>query len=298
MGFNSSHIKMKAVFILGALALVLVSGLEQIEEESQLSLADGTIQREARNIDARKKRKRGRKGKKTKKSKRGKNRANKKKGGRRNNRPKVGRKSKPRQTTDCLADVVTRIKAYKKAGNEKRMAMRIQAWKKNMGKKKDKAATQFSDAASALDSATGGGASCGSGKPDKDTTDALAKLKNCSKSAAELCESSTVNDTGADDCKPKFEAYVAAFDACLKTPTCDCFAALTPVEGCSFKSANDAAKALKDKCFKSDTPGSFGDCSKALKESSGKVGQCGLPNFGGTTKAARNLRNRFAFHKF
>merc|ERR1712244_100567 len=114
----------------------------------------------------------------------------------------------------------------------------------------------------------------GSGKPDKDTTDALAKLKNCSKSAAELCESSTVNDTGADDCKPKFEAYVAAFDACLKTPTCDCFAALTPVEGCSFKSANDAPQ--------------------ALKESSGKVGQCGLPNFGGTTKAARNLRNRFA----
>merc|ERR1712154_188245 len=282
--FNSSHIKMKAVFILGALALVLVSGLEQIEEESQLSLADGTIQREARNADARKKKEKG--------------------GGRRNNRPKVGRKSKPigsgsgRQTTDCLADVVTKIKAYKKAGNEKRMAMRIQAWKKNMGKKKDKAATQFSDAASALDSATGGGASCGSGKPDKDTTDALAKLKNCSKSAAELCESSTVNDTGADDCKPKFEAYVAAFDACLKTPTCDCFAALTPVEGCSFKSANDAAKALKDKCFKSDTPGSFGDCSKALKESSGKVGQCGLPNFGGTTKAARNLRNRFAFHKF
>merc|ERR1712154_86457 len=152
--FNSSHIKMKAVFILGALALVLVSGLEQIEEESQLSLADGTIQREARNADARKKRKRGRKGKKSKKNKRGKNRTNKKKGGRRNNRPKVGRKSKPigsgsgRQTTDCLADVVTKIKAYKKAGNEKRMAMRIQAWKKNMGKKKDKAATQFSDAAS------------------------------------------------------------------------------------------------------------------------------------------------------
>merc|ERR1711936_1322063 len=253
MGFNSSHIKMKAVFILGALALVLVSGLEQIEEESQLSLADGTIQREARNIDARKKRKRGRKAKKSKKSKRGKKNRRGKNGGRprpnKGNRPKVGRNSKPRQTTDCLADVVTKIKAYKKAGNEKRMAMRIQAWKKNMGKKKDKAATQFSDAASALDSATGGGASCGSGKPDKDTTDALAKLKNCSKSAAELCESST---------------------------------------------ANDAAKALKDKCFKSDTPGSFGDCSKALKESSGKVGQCGLPNFGGTTKAARNLRNRFA----
>ena len=59
---------MKAVFILGALALVLVSGLEQIEEESQLSLADGAIQREARNADAGKRRRRKNKSKKGKKS--------------------------------------------------------------------------------------------------------------------------------------------------------------------------------------------------------------------------------------
>jgi len=80
------------------------------------------------------------------------------------------------------------------------------------------------------------------------------------------------------------------------------FKALTPVESsCSFKDANDAAKALKDKCFKSDTPGSFGDCSKSLKEASGKIGKCGLgvgtTGVGTTTKSARNLR-RLAFAKF
>jgi len=207
-----------------------------------------------------------------------------------------------RQSTDCLADVVTAIRGYRSAGNQKRMAMRIKAWKKNMGKKKDKAATQFGDAADSLDAATGGGQSCGSGKPDSDTTDALAKLKNCSVTAAALCDDSTVNDTGADACATKFEEYITAFDACLKTPSCDCFKALTPVESsCKFNDANTAAKALKDKCFKSDTPGSFGDCSGALKKASGKIGKCGLGvgtgAVGTTTKSARNLR-RLAFHKF
>merc|ERR1712032_359723 len=70
---------------------------------------------------------------------------------------------------------------------------------------------------------------------------------------------------------------------------------------CKFNDANTAAKALKDKCFKSDTPGSFGDCSGALKKASGKIGKCGLGvgtgAVGTTTKSARTLR-RLAFHKF
>merc|ERR1740123_2951781 len=182
------------------------------------------------------------------------------------------------------------------------MAMRIIGWKKNMGRKKDKAATTFGDSADALDAATNGGQTCGSGKPDPATLKALAKLKNCSTRAAALCEDSTVNDTGADACKTKFEAYIKAFEACVKTPSCDCFTALTPVESsCKFNDANTAAKALKDKCFKSDTPGSFGDCSGALKKASGKIGKCGLGvgtgAVGTTTKSARNLR-RLAFHKF
>merc|ERR1712137_760806 len=137
---NSTHNKMKAVIILGALALVLVSGLEQNEEESQLSLSEGTLQREARDTQPGKRKK--------------------------NNKPKRKRKNK------------------------------------NQKKKSKK-----------------------------------------SKSAAALCDDSTVNDTGADGCKTKFEAYITAFDDCVKTPTCDCFKALTPVESsCSFKDANDAAK--------------------------------------------------------
>jgi len=308
---------MKAVIILGALALVLVSGLELNEEESQLSLSEGTLQREARDANAQRQKrksqkKKSKKGKKARKSKGKKKtrkgrRTNKKLGKARNNRrnnKKNGGKIKKsgRQSGDCLADVVTAIKGYRSAGNQKRMAMRISAWKKNMGKKKDKAATQFGDAADSLDAATGGGQSCGSGKPDSDTTDALAKLKNCSKSAAALCDNSAVNDTGAEDCKAKFEAYITAFDKCVNTPTCDCFKALTPVESsCKFNDANAAAKAAKDKCFKSDTPGSFGDCSSALKKASGKIGKCGLGvgtgPVGTTTKSARNLR-RLAFAKF
>merc|ERR1712029_182755 len=313
---------MKAVIILGALALVLVSGLEQNEEESQLSLSEGTLQREARDADPSRRKKGQRKGKgkkKARKSKKGKGKrknkknADKRKGkkkarkARKNkkiNRKKAGNRKNQsgRQSAECLADVVTAIKGYRSAGNQKRMAMRISAWKKNMGKKKDKAATQFGDAADSLDAATGGGQSCGSGKPDSDTTDALAKLKNCSKTAAALCDNAQVNDTGADDCKAKFEEYIKAFDACVNKPTCDCFKALTPVESsCKFNDANAAAKAAKDKCFKSDTPGSFGDCSSALKKASGKIGKCGLGvgtgPVGTTTKSARNLRS-LAFHKF
>merc|ERR1712117_789003 len=153
--------------------------------------------REARDAQAGKKRrnrikKKSKKGKRARKSKGKKQKArkgrrtNKKVGkgrnNRRNNKKNGGKiKKSGRQSGDCLADVVTAIKGHRSAGNQKRMAMRISAWKKNMGKKKDKAATQFGDAADSLDAATGGGQSCGSGKPDSDTTDALAKLKNCSK---------------------------------------------------------------------------------------------------------------------
>merc|ERR1712227_447532 len=170
---NSSHSKMKAVIILGALALVLVSGLELNEEESQLSLSEGTLQREARDANPRRKRKnqkkkKGKKGAAKRKSKgrkgsgkrgakkvrngRKNNQNNKKRGGKNNKRKmKKAKSGNGRQSAECLADVVTAIKGYRSAGNQKRMAMRISAWKKNMGKKKDKAATQFGDAADSLD---------------------------------------------------------------------------------------------------------------------------------------------------
>ena len=232
---------MKAVFILGALALVLVCVSGQRngeEEESQLSLSEGNLQREARAAEPKQKRKgkkrpmkrkgRGRKGKKAAKKNgkkdqrkrrkgnngsKAKNGKQKKKGNkRRGSKGKSARKCATSRQDSCLDDVVTAIKGYRSAGNQKRMAMRITAWKKNMAKKKDKAPTQFQDAADSLDAATGGGKTCGSGSPDSDTTAALAKLKNCSMTAAALCDDSAVNDTGAEDCKTKFEAYIKAFD--------------------------------------------------------------------------------------
>ena len=231
---------MKAVIILGALALVLVSGLEQNEEESKLlrafrrSTPEGTRQREARDAEPGKKRSQKKKrtqmkkrNQKKKKSSKTKNSAkkDKKKAGRRRRRKngaKKGRKpgakrkgSVARQSTDCLADVVTAIKGYRNAGNQRRMANRIVTWKKGIAKKKDKAATQFEDAAESLDAATGGGKTCGSVALDSDTSAALAKLKSCSKTAAALCDDSTINDIGADGCKTKFEAYITAFDVSI-----------------------------------------------------------------------------------
>ena len=89
----------------------------------------------------------------------------------------------------------------------------------------------------------------------------------------------------------------------MKTPCCDCFEAMTPVEpSCKFNDGNTAAKDLKEKGFKTDTPGSFCDCSGALKKASGKIGKCGFgvgttDGAGTSTKSVRNLR-RLVFHKF
>ena len=68
---------------------------------------------------------------------------------------------------------------------------------------------------------------------------------------------------------------------------------MTPVEpSCKFNDGNTAAKDLKEKCFKSDTPGSFGDCSGALKKAAGKIQKCGFgvgttDGAGTSTKSAR-----------
>ena len=113
---------------------------------------------------------------------------------------------------DCLTDVVAKIKVYKKAGNQLRMAKRIASWKKVMDKKKEKASSNFTDAAEAMEAATGGGASCNGAAPDADVAADLAKLKNCSVSAAALCDSAMINDSNIESCKTNFEAFTAAFD--------------------------------------------------------------------------------------
>merc|ERR1719189_1147915 len=289
---------MKAVFILGALALTLVLVSADTAEESEL------LVREARDADARR-RKGGRKAGQAKKGGKGK----KKSAGRRKKGRKSGRrgmrKGGARQSTDCLTDVVAKIKVYKKAGNQLRMAKRIASWKKVMDKKKEKASSNFTDAAEAMEAATGGGASCNGAAPDADVAADLAKLKNCSVSAAALCDSAMINDTNIDSCKTNFEAFTAAFDKKLKgTPACSCFTALPALDStCEFETANSAAKEAKKKCNSPDEPGSFGDCTTAQKFAAGKVGKCGGLTGGATTMtttgATRSLRARLgAFKKF
>lgn len=208
----------------------------------------------------------------------------------------------PRQnSSDCLSDVIQTIKDYKKAANHLRMAKRVSSWTEQMGKKKTKAASSFQDGLDALDSATGGGASCNGGAADANATEALNTLKNCSKTAAALCDSATLNTSNVDACKTSLQAQIDAFDACLKTGTCDCFKAVPAFDtSCtSIKDLNTAAKTAKTKCNSPNEAGSFGACSKALKGAAAQVGKC-RPGGGATTtttKSARALRNRIRAFK-
>ena len=208
------------------------------------------LQREAREAEARKKKKNGNKdGRKKKKNPSrkgnkagrkhngGKGNAKKNKGNgdgrkRRRGRGKKNKNSKSRgkkprgrktpsdqrqNSTDCLSDVIQTIKDYKKAANHLRMAKRVSSWTEQMGKKKTKAASSFQDGLDALDSATGGGASCNGGAADANATEALNTLKNCSKTAAALCDSATLNTSNVDACKTSLQAQIDAFDVGLIT---------------------------------------------------------------------------------
>ena len=210
---------MRVVFVLAVLAVVLVAGLEEREEQAVASLEQAdTLQREAR--DARRRRKgkglkkkgknngRRRKQRRRKLSKKGKKGANRK--GMRGQARK-----EERQTTDCLADVVLAVKNYKKAQTQLRQGNRIKSWKKNMDSKKGKAADQFKNASDAMETATGGGKSCNGGAADSEATSAQAILKNCSVTAAMKCDAAMItgyNSTKIEACATTTKDYVKAFD--------------------------------------------------------------------------------------
>ena len=133
----------------------------------------------------------------------------------RRTRKKKGSNARQGGRAECLAEVVQAIKNYKKAQSQYRQGNRISSWMKNMDKKKEKAVDQFQDSADALDSATGGGLSCGGGDPDTDAAEAVAVLKNCSTSAAMKCDSTVItnlNSSKLDACKTETKKYVDAFD--------------------------------------------------------------------------------------
>lgn len=202
-------------------------------------------------------------------------------GRRKQSRSKRRKGGKGRQSgrAECLAEVVQAIKNYKKAQSQYRQGNRICNWMKNMDKKKEKAADQFQNSSAALDSATGGGLSCDGGEPDSEAAEAAAVLKNCSTTAAMKCDTTAItnlNSSKLETCKTETKSYVDAFDACIRTATCDCFTGLPAFDMamCDMETTYESAKASKTMCNSPSEKGSFGECSKKQKEAGHLVGKC------------------------
>jgi len=279
---------MRVVLLLTVLAVVIVAGMEERGGEA-LSSREDILQREARDARKtgmrRKMRKTRQKGKRNKAARKGITRkaGNKRGGNQRRQQSRSQRRQQARsqgaRQTDCLADVVQAIKNYKKAQTQYRQANRIKGWMENMDNKKVKAADQFKNASDALEAATGGGMSCNGGEPDTEATEAQAILKNCSMTAAEKCDSGKITDlnsTKIAECKTATNNYVALFDECIKTGTCDCFTGLPTFDKdmCNMTSTYASAKASKLSCNSPKEAGSFGACSKKQKMSGELVGKC------------------------
>merc|ERR1711936_483426 len=234
---------------------------------------------------------------------------------RRTRKRKQGRRKKQRRTrmrnggkgrqngrAECLAEVVQAIKNYKKAQSQYRQGNRISSWVQNMDKKKEKAADQFQNSSDALDSATGGGLSCGGGDPDSDAAEAVGVLKNCSTTAAMKCDSTVItnlNSSKLETCKTETKNYMDAFDECVRTGTCDCFIGLPAFDKdmCDMGTTYDSAKTSKTMCNSPSEKGSFGECSKKQKEAGHLVGKCkkSCDSPVMTTMVSRlNARRRFA----
>jgi len=255
---------MKVVLLLAALAATLALVSAQADGGALAVESAEILQREVREPKRRRKMKR-------------------KLGGRR----KKQRKSKQRKAgiarqdgrTECLAEVVQAIRNYKKAQSQYRQGNRISSWVKNMDKKKEKAVDQFQNSSEALDSATGGGLSCGGGDPDTEAAEAVGVLKNCSTTAAMKCNSTGItnlNSSKLETCKTVNKNYVEAFDVCVKTPTCGCFTGLPAFDKdmCDMETTYNSAKTSKTMCNSPSEKGSFGECSQKQKSAGYLVGKC------------------------
>jgi len=259
---------MKVVLLLAAVATTLALVSAQADGGVLAVESAEILQR-----DVREPRRRTRKNKQSKKKQGGKNKS------RRTRKKKQGGSGRQGGRAECLAEVVQAIKNYKKAQSQYRQGNRISSWVKNMDKKKEKAADQFKNSSEALDSATGGGLSCGGGDPDSDAAEAVAVLKNCSISASAKCDSTvitSINSSKLDTCKTETKKYVDAFDACIKTATCGCFTGLPAFDKdmCAMDTTYDSAKASKTMCNSPTEKGSFGECSQKQKSSGYLVGKC------------------------
>jgi hypothetical protein len=172
-----------------------------------------------------------------------------------------------------------------------------------MKKKAEKASTAFADTLTSLESATGGGTSCGSGGGSIATVKPIFdKLKACSTTAAAKCDASKIpnyDEALVTECTTSLGDWVKAFKACIKKPACcSCIEALAPVDDkcLSFDTLNADAVSMKTNCTSSSAEGSFGDC-RAQQTAASAQGSCNAacggggggstPSSGGSTAAGR-----------
>merc|ERR1712131_1464 len=297
-----NNIGMKSIVFLGAFALFIILALGDVPQESSQDLAEasefGLLEREAREAGRKKRKgnKRNKKGKRNGKKLRGRKRKNKGKGkgkakgngkqgrGRKGNGKGKSSNKKPRnnqpQTSDTVpaADVSTVFAEYRKGTNRLRQVKRIVKWISQLEKKKTKAATEFAEAAKALDEATNTGSDCDGALANNTVKADVLELNNCSASAQALCTPpANVSDSVAKNCVDILELSVNSTKAWLSDPKTSTFPPVYPDPTCvAFaKDKESIVKTAREDCIGTTKTGSFGQCSSILKKAAGLIKSCG-----------------------
>merc|ERR1711973_152828 len=257
------NIGMKSIVFLGAFALLIVLTLGDVPQESSQDLAEasefGLLEREAREAGRKKRKgnKRNKKGKRNGKKLRGRKRKNKGKGkgkakgngkqgrGRKGNSKGNGKgkgsnkkpRNNQRQTSDTVpaADVAAVFAEYRKGTNRLRQVKRIVKWISQIQKKETKAATEFTEAAQALDEATNTGADCNGSLANNTVKGEVLEFNNCTASALASCAPknyANVNESEAKNCIDILELSVNSTKAWLSDPKTSTFPPVYPDPTC------------------------------------------------------------------
>jgi len=292
---------MKSIVFLGAFALLIILALGDVPQESSQDVAEasefGLLDREAREAGRKKRKgnKRNKKGKRNGKKLRGRKRKNKGKGkgkakgngkqgrGRKGNGKGKSSNKKPRNnqrqdTTVPAADVSTVFAEYRKGTNRLRQVKRIVKWISQIAKKETKAATEFTEAAQALDEATNTGADCNGSLANNTVKSEVLEFNNCTASAQKLCgPPPNVSDSEAKNCVTILELSVNSTKDWLSDPKTSTFPPVYPDPTCvAFaKDKESIVKTAREDCIGTTKTGSFGQCSSILKKAAGLIKSCG-----------------------
>jgi len=299
---------MKSIVFLGAFALLIILALGDVPQESSQDVAEasefGLLDREAREAGRKKRKgnKRNKKGKRNGKKLRGRKRKNKGKGkgkakskgkqgtGRKGNSKGNGKgkgsnkkpRNNQRQTSDTVpaADVAAVFAEYRKGTNRLRQVKRIVKWISQIQKKETKAATEFTEAAQALDEATNTGADCNGSLANSTVGKEVLEFNNCTASALASCAPKNypnVSESEAKNCVDILELSVNSTKAWLSDPKTSTYPPVYPDQTCVdfAKDKEPIVKTARETCIGTGTTGSFGQCSSILKKSAGLIKTCG-----------------------